>query len=144
MIFSDSAIRFCSIVKSTLFDSCNGTSFARTFLNLLRWNCTSLKSTQRQRCYQDSGRVRLHLIDGLAEPTTLRSPVRLREQLHSFFMILVLANFSCHLLTFVGAFASSSCKINSIVSSILEIVVRQGCGMKVSASSPSAAIVVEF
>lgn len=52
-----------------------------------------------------------------------------------FFSILLLANFSCHLLTFSGPLASPSCIINSIVSSIFEIVVIDGAGMNVEASS---------
>jgi hypothetical protein len=55
--------------------------------------------------------------------------------LQFFFSILLLANFSCHLLTFGGALASPSCNINSIVSSIFAIVVIDGKGMNVKASS---------
>ena len=55
--------------------------------------------------------------------------------LQFFFSILLLANFSCHLLTFGGALASPSCNINSIVSSIFAIVVIDGTGINAEASS---------
>lgn len=54
----------------------------------------------------------------------------------SFSAALLFANFSCHLLTFGGPL-ESTCTINSIVSSILAIVVTEGCGVKVAGSSSS-------
>lgn len=60
-----------------------------------------------------------------------------------FFSALLFANFSCHLLTFGGAFVSASCTINSIVSSIFEIVVIDGVGIKFAASSASVGNVEE-
>jgi hypothetical protein len=62
---------------------------------------------------------------------------------HSFFATLLFANFSCHLLTFGGALASPSCKINSIVSSIFEMAVTEARGIGSAASSDSARVVVE-
>jgi hypothetical protein len=61
----------------------------------------------------------------------------------AFLSTRVFANFACHLLTLGGAFASLSCKINSIVSSILEIAVTESCDIKASASSISVGFVVE-
>src|SRR6266536_439440 len=62
---------------------------------------------------------------------------------YSYFVALPFANFSCHLLTFAGAFASPSLRINSIVSSIFEIVVIDGTGINVAASSACAGPVEE-
>jgi hypothetical protein len=72
-----------------------------------------------------------------------RLPRNPNLRIQSFFVILLLANLSCHLLTFAGAFASPSCTINSIVSSIFEIDVTDDCGMNDSASSASVGFVHE-